>query len=676
MSCSPGDNSYRATGQEPREEDFRSRQNGLDEYPIAATEKVAIKCDRINPCNQCVKTRARCTYTLGHKAKEKRQRVLISSVYERRLEDISNKIDQLSEIVKRLGSKWRVPVHSPPQSSSNETPNRPLGQAKVIESTLFAQVISVTGALQATVMDSPCGSVATDITSALDALWTTVNIQKLQNEALEGSRPFTKELPPDLRLRDLPFPSMEKIMACLRITQESSPSQLYWPFEFGSLAEFTQYVIKACSPGPITDMELMIVHYVLSWLFTECAISAADEAVRRDYEVQALTCRESLETIISNLSFHIDTNMDSICAMYMAALHCIHCGRALTAWTFISRASLMSQALGLHSGHVMASEPAEGVQRKIGLFWAIYVLEKSVSLRLGRASTIRDQDITVPRLLMDRKMTSLVYNRTPDWVDVASLYGRVFDNLYSPNVLEQPLSDRVSRANALASELEQMIAARLEFYASCPGRLGHAPANVIPQKRPNQWTSHVIHPGLCKFIVHANRAIDLSTLASIYRGAQSEEPFSMGSCPECITAARGALEENEACISMIADAPTWPPSLDLWVNEILLLAPFMPFLILLCNIVESPDPSDLERLQRLIDGLHSLTRSPRYSSCTRQLRIFKALYDVAANYAQTKARRHSADLTGDQYTDLDIGTYLVDHGWPDIEFELWKTPQI
>ncbi|KAF5857224.1 hypothetical protein ETB97_006066 [Aspergillus alliaceus] len=98
----------------------------------------------------------------------------------------------------------------------------------------------------------------------------------------------------------------------------------------------------------------------------------------------------------------------------------------------------------------------------------------------------------------------------------------------------------------------------------------------------------------------------------------------MVSCTECITAARAALEDSKVCISIVADAPTWPPSVDLWVNEILLLAPFMAFLILVCNIVGNSDPSDLERLQQLIDSLHSLARSPRYSSCIRQLRIFKA----------------------------------------------------
>lgn len=126
----------------------------------------------------------------------------------------------------------------------------------------------------------------------------------------------------------------------------------------------------------------------------------------------------------------------------------------------------MCLALGLHSSHAMVSEQENAVQRKMCLLWAVYALEKAVALRLGRPSTIRDQDITIPRLTLDRKMTSLAYNRLPDWIDVASLYGRLYDSLYSPTALTQPSSVRVSRTSALASELERMIAARTGYYVS------------------------------------------------------------------------------------------------------------------------------------------------------------------------------------------------------------------
>lgn len=233
-------------------------------------------------------------------------------------------------------TRLRAPSYSPLRSGKLRASPKAPAPAEGIESALFAHVICAAGALEITVMNDPYSRAVDDITSALNTLRSTVNDQKQQNEALEGSHSFIKALPFGLSLRDLPIPSMDKIMTCLRIAQgtylfyrlcctrsnshtaERSPSKVYWPFEFGSLGDFTQYVIRACTPGPVSDMELIIVHYVLNSLFTQLSIGADDETLRQDYDVQAATCRESLETILSNLSFHIDTNIDSICALYMA----------------------------------------------------------------------------------------------------------------------------------------------------------------------------------------------------------------------------------------------------------------------------------------------------------------------------------------------------------------------
>ncbi|KAL4769844.1 hypothetical protein BDW60DRAFT_224682 [Aspergillus nidulans var. acristatus] len=628
---------------------------GVDKHEFVMKERVACdrcrqrktKCNRVNPCTHCTKAGTQCTYRLAHKAKEKRQRVLISSVYERRLEHISNRIEELYGIIGQLRdehpnsgrnlmapTRLQAPSYSSLQSGSRWELTSALAPAEGIESAFFTHVIYAARALETAVMSDPYLRAVDGITSALNALQSAVNDQEEQNQTLKRSLSLPKTLPSGLILRDLPIPPVDKIMTCLRITQESSPTEIYWPFEFGSLGDFTQYVIRACTPGPISDMELIIVHYVLYSLFTQFSICADDETLKQDYDAQAATCRESLETLLSSLSFHIDTNIDSISALYMASLHCLHRGKVSTAWTFISRASLMCLALGLHSSHTMVPEQQNPVQRKMFLFWAVYALEKAVALRLGRPSTIRDQDITIPRPSLDRKMTSLAYNRLPDWIDVASLYGRLYDSLYSPTALTQPGSVRASRTSALASELERIIAARTGYY-----------------NRPDLWSSHVLDLNFSRFMIHANRAIEYSTLASIYRGMPTESLSRIIPCTQCITAARVALDETEASIAMLSDAAIWSTGLHEWVNEIFLLAPFIPLTILVCNVVDTADASDLGRLKGVVDGLQSLAQSPRYASCKRQLRIFKPLYDVAARYVEAKTSRESADTISSLFDD-------------------------
>lgn len=82
--------------------------------------------------------------------------------------------------------------------------------------------------------------------------------------------------------------------------------------------------------------------------------------------------------------------------------------------------------------------------------------EKMLSLSLGRSSTLRDQDITLQRPSVNRTAGSshLLTDLAPGWVNMASLQGRIYDEIYSPSALMQPPHVRTSRALALAAEMK------------------------------------------------------------------------------------------------------------------------------------------------------------------------------------------------------------------------------
>lgn len=93
-------------------------------------------------------------------------------------------------------------------------------------------------------------------------------------------------------------------------------------------------------------------------------------------------------------------------------------------------------------------------QAKAGLFWSIYCLDKALSLRLGRASSIQDYDIS---LSMDFDAGYVVepwITIYPLWMRLARIQGKVYESLYSPAALSQPEDDRVSHARQLASEMQ------------------------------------------------------------------------------------------------------------------------------------------------------------------------------------------------------------------------------
>ncbi|KAH6840669.1 hypothetical protein B0I37DRAFT_384834 [Chaetomium sp. MPI-CAGE-AT-0009] len=604
-----------------------------------------IKCDRIQPCTHCIKARSECFYESSRKPLVKKQRVLISNVYESRMEHISKKIDDLAEMMTRLSHGQLGTAEAFPRSTTDPRPtgfnpqpaSHNLATARTanarrapsapdrefIDSSLFSHAVMATNFLQDTVdADPSISDVATEMTSVLDTLRSVLDLQKRQNDASDQLHPFSNPLPSGTGPVDPPIPPLAKIMACLRVAQEHPRVLVFWPQEFSSLGEFTRHVIMVCSPGSATDADLIVVYAGLHWLFSECSAIMMEEAVKQDFQAQSLVCMRSLEAVLSSLSFHMPMTIDYVLAMYMATLYSFYKGKPFVAWDFITKASLMAQGLGLHSKHSMASETSEDRRRKNYLFWAVYALERSLSLRLARASTIRDHDITIPKPEMERRPVSVLQFRSLNWIDAACIYGRLYDELFSPSSLGLPLPMRVVRAKALASDWGHIMVKREEQYR----HLEREPCGAE-------------EPVLLNFLRHADRVGDYSLLAAIQRCIPVDGSPGCGISAECLSTARVALQEQAKCMSMLPDEALNSIHLDLWINGGLLLLPFIPFNILFCSIVETANKADLRYLQGLVETLEALSAVPRYSSCTRQLRIFGALFNVASKYVEIKSKK-------------------------------------
>lgn len=81
------------------------------------------------------------------------------------------------------------------------------------------------------------------------------------------------------------------------------------------------------------------------------------------------------------------------------------------------------------------------------LFLTIYRIDKSLSLRLGRASTIQEYTLSLPLQLFEQR-----WNRT------ATILGAAYEQLYSPSGLSQPHAERIRKAEVLAREMQSLVA--------------------------------------------------------------------------------------------------------------------------------------------------------------------------------------------------------------------------
>lgn len=105
------------------------------------------------------------------------------------------------------------------------------------------------------------------------------------------------------------------------------------------------------------------------------------------------------------------------------------------------------------------------------LFWTNYFLDKSLSLRLGRASTIPDWDITTRRPSPDDTQNEPAIAYFAQWVEVARCQGTIYELLYSPEAVTQPDHVRHARVQLLVNNLQALEEVTQEIHVGrhpCP----------------------------------------------------------------------------------------------------------------------------------------------------------------------------------------------------------------
>lgn len=247
----------------------------------------------------------------------------------------------------------------------------------------------------------------------------------------------------------------------------------------------------------------------------------------------------------------------------------------------------MVQALGLQHNVAAGIERSEEKSQKMNLFWTIYMTEKMLSLRLGRSSTIRDQDITLTRLGMERPSgCSFLAELAPGWINMASIQGRIYDDIYSPGALMQPPHIRTSRARALAAELKTAMQHAQDIHVSSLSRLNHTPLGTTPmtdwlqQDHYEASKGQILGLDFHEIARRSDRVIGLCTLTLIYRSIAPEKPSTSAFCQECIDAARDTLQEHDRCVAVITKAQGKTVFLEAYINWFVyqMIRPFFPSL--------------------------------------------------------------------------------------------------
>ncbi|KAL0931453.1 fungal specific transcription factor [Colletotrichum truncatum] len=603
------------------------------EAASASRHKLSVGCDRQNPCARCTRLGVVCTYALGYKARPKRAvKPGPSATAERghleaKIDDLSERLGKLFVLLEDSSrgaysssslsggresnskSPWQI---CQPDGGDDLSPADEESQYTG-DSSLAAHANFTTDVLESALQSNASHSGTDEVQSFIQTVRDT--IRRSGTSAIPSPGSSGSKLVPETHGHYLP--PVQLTLECLRILKESPLISKFWIMCFDSVGQVTNQLLGLYTLQTIsTPPELVITYIGLHSLFLACARTLTCPERRARYLEEANSCQEIADVVLARLPLHLPTTVECVLAMTMAAEYCISQCKTVTAWTYVSVASRMSQALGLHR---VACEKTESfsteARQNSKLFWSLYIIEKNLSLQLGRSSTINDHDLTLPlrdvRLGYEWGSTLGILSST--WLQLAQIEGRVYEELYSPLALTLDQEERVARAATLLADVQRI-----------------TDEGDQPNTRFMRERRKVLGGQLDDLLTRCDHVSHLSFVCLIHRSVTlGSTSFS----EECISTAREALKQYTETMSLEGTQDAF--LFELCTHWSMLAVTSAPFFVVLCNAVWTLQTEDLRLLGSFVKSLES-AESEESPSATHLLGSFKPLHDAAVHYFELR----------------------------------------
>ncbi len=126
--------------------------------------------------------------------------------------------------------------------------------------------------------------------------------------------------------------------------------------------------------------------------------------------------------------------------------------RPYLCWTFVSAGARLCQILGYHRQMVIARDPPKLAEMKRQFFWMLYMMDKALSLNLGRTSCFPDYDIDVDLCTPSTNPKFRPWDQAMvAFVEFSRLQGCMYDDLYSAKARRQQPEVRSRAIEELSS---------------------------------------------------------------------------------------------------------------------------------------------------------------------------------------------------------------------------------
>ncbi|KAL6900133.1 hypothetical protein GGI43DRAFT_58953 [Trichoderma evansii] len=604
-----------------------------------------IRCDKDWPCSNCRTAKRTCTSTgAGQRPKEPRQRVLISSQYERKIDQIEARLGNIEVLLKNIsnsttGTDASKLIHTPattdlniPTTSSNADYDSGSEESALGgDSGLTVHTTFASEFLERAVKRAPLRALNPKMETALANLSQLVDMQKKRSISHGPRFPLQQPVPPG-GVSKLAMPPVGTVVSLLKYVKTAPPTFFTILCTLVGIKDFSDLCSTVYFPTEdFSDATFAVVNAMLYNLFVEQASLTKEEAVREEYSKYVAICKANLETTLANFPLFLSPKIENVQALLLGCLYAIDVSRPSVAWHLITMAAWLCQAGGYHRLESLRNDPPLVARQKKIVFWHVYTLDKGLGLRLGRASVIAECDIDIPREFEINGFDQATSTTFPTlWVKISSLQSRIYEQLYSPVALASPQADLVQRARALAAECS-----KLEIETD------ETRKNVLTLLK-SIGTSEVVD-----VFLKGDEVQFYVTKTLIYRVIPAPEGSITRFCDECLDAARTAMKTHQECV-VFMDISSYMRSL--YIHWNLLLTPFAPFFVLFCYVIETSSYADLKVLQDFVDSLE--VAKGLSEPIDKLYLLCKVMLDIAKLYVEAKTQQQQDENSipiGDEF---------------------------
>ncbi|KAL2359088.1 hypothetical protein RJZ56_008078 [Blastomyces dermatitidis] len=578
-----------------------------------------IKCDKAIPCSSCgtlgipcqaassrLTERPRAPPTNQHASHQNAASGAsgINQASERNWELIEDRLSAVEKSIQELshrsapGSVNSLDHHSPSistQSSLEITTAAFEGQSSFGSATLLAKK-----AADISVARVPGSKLDENVYRALLSLKSNLDKHHPSPRSSESTETASTAA------SNLNLPPVAFVISLIRRVKEQPPFFLV----NNSWRDYLQ-IEKLCQKvyfpsEPITAGSITLMHGLLYFIIRDYMHGGDSSLSQSDCTLYADICEKSFVQGLKSYEMFVGPTLEKVQALLIGVIKCQEESNHPLCWTYLSIAFDMCQSMGYHSNSELKNDPFPVAEEKRHVFWRLYMIDKNLSLNLGRTSHFQDHDIDcgvfIPSTDPHQSPWDLMAHVI---IKFSAIQGRVYDRLYSVSASQSSPEEKMRVMEQLSIELIEVRNELLRIDVS-----------------GGYYADSLQGMAACaEFITY-------SVLTVIYRAQMSPNAMSISS--KCLEAAKLGLQSHLKCFSYFSERKSHKQAE--YVTWILLYPSFTPFVIVFTHAIAAGDLEELSLLKETVGSLElvkDLSRGSQhlYEICKAFLTIAQSLID-------------------------------------------------